>query len=39
MVDASKGGRASKYVAYFTAGKELKASINGESAVPPPVSE
>ena len=29
----------SKYVAYVTAGKELKASINGESAVPPPVSE
>lgn len=31
----------SKRVAYFKAGKELKASINGESAqaVPPPVSE
>ena len=31
----------SKRVAYFKAGKELKASINGESAqaAPPPVSE
>ena len=31
----------SKRVAYFTAGKELKASINGELAlaVPPPVPE
>ena len=29
----------SKHVAYFTAGKELKASINGESAVPPPVAQ
>lgn len=31
----------SRRVAYFTAGKELKASINGElaQAVPPPVAE